>query len=225
MNTNTITLAAVGLLAVVGIAAQRPRPVPTPSPVTAGQSATTFVAGYKRWARVNRRPHEVSSYLAALCRNATVGEALADAANPHMGPSDHLTLTLPPDFRAMTQPLQRESLRLTQSKFVTVFVNEIGRKGMLSERKPTFPRGSIIVKEKLAKADSASPELLTVMRKRESGYNPGTGDWEFLVLDGTGTRIQARGKLQSCQSCHAQWKATDYVSRAYLSADTRHNLR
>lgn len=67
--------------------------------------------------------------------------------------------------------------------------------------------------------------MLTVMHKREKGYDPAGGDWEFLVLDGAGKQVEAQGRLKTCLSCHAQWKATDYVSRAYLTADTRRNLR
>lgn len=154
-----------------------------------------------------------------------MGEALAEAANPHIGASDHLTLTLLPDYQSMTEPAEPRTLIGPNSKFVTVYVNEIGQRAMLHQRKPTFPQGSTIVKEKLAQPHSNTPELLTVMHKRERGYNPGGGDWEYLVLDGAGARVQAQGKLQNCQSCHTQWKGTDFVSRAYLSADIRRDLR
>jgi len=87
---------------------------------------------------------------------------------------------------------------------------------MLHLKKPKLPQGSIIVKEKLADPNSKNPELLTVMHKREKGYNPKSGDWEYLVIDGTGKQVQAQGRLENCQSCHAQWKRTDFVSRAYL---------
>lgn len=85
---------------------------------------------------------------------------------------------------------------------------------MLRERKPIFLPGSVLVKEKLATATSSSPELLTVMRKREKNYNPAGGDWEYMVFDGAGEHLQADGRLGNCQSCHAQWKRFDYVSRA-----------
>jgi hypothetical protein len=84
-----------------------------------------------------------------------------------------------------------------------VFVNQVGERAMLHQKKPAFPQGSLIVKEKLPDPHSGAPELLTVMRKRERGYNPAGGDWEYLVLDGAGRQVQAQGKLQNCQSCHA----------------------
>jgi hypothetical protein len=142
-----------------------------------------------------------------------------------MGASDHLTFTLPPDYRTMDQPADPRQLTRTANKWVTVFVNKIGERAMLHQKKPAFPQGTLIVKEKLPDPQSSSPELLTVMLKRESGYNPAGGNWEYLVLDGAGKQIQARGKLENCQSCHAQWKGTDYVSRAYLDTATTRSLK
>jgi hypothetical protein len=111
------------------------------------------------------------------------------------------------------------------NKFITVYVNEKGRRAMMEEREPLFPVGSVIVKEKLAAKDAASPELLTVMIKRGRGFNPQSGDWEYLVTSGAGTEVEARGRLQSCQACHEMHKGTDYVSRIYLPDEVRRALR
>ena len=110
-------------------------------------------------------------------------------------------------------------------KFITVYVNDAGRRAMMEEREPKFPEGSVIVKEKLARQDSLEPELLTVMIKREKGFNPQTGDWEFMVTNGAGTEPQARGKLNSCQACHTSMSATDFTYRTYLPASTRSSLK
>src|SRR6185295_5985249 len=45
-------------------------------------------------------------------------------------------------------------------KFITVYVNEIGRHAMMEEKTPHFPKGSVIVKEKLPISKSTTPELL-----------------------------------------------------------------
>jgi hypothetical protein len=153
------------------------------------------VKGYRQWTRVNSQPHWVFSELAALCRALTPQEQAALDRDPH------------------------------RDKFVVVYVNEVARQAMLHQKSPRFPPGSLIVKEKLAALDSTTPELLTVMHKRQNGYNPQGGSWEYLVLDGTGTRVQAKGVLQNCQSCHLQWKQTDYVSRAYLTEEMRRHLK
>ena len=189
-----ILAALLGALSVAVLQATRSCPA-SPAPPVALRSAEVSVIGYKRWVRVNPKPHPVISSLAYLCRNLTPQETAEVAADPH------------------------------KDKFVTVYINKVAQQAMLHQKKPTFPQGSLIVKEKLPTADSTSPELLTVMFKRENGYNPTGGDWEYLVFDGTATQVQARGKLQKCQSCHEKWKGTGYVSRAYLPNATRRTLK
>ena len=101
-------------------------------------------------------------------------------------------------------------------KYISVFVNPVGREQMMSTRQPKFPVGSMIVKEKLGSPDSATPEVLTVMIKRKAGYNPENGDWEYLVLDGAASKIVERGKLTRCSSCHSSYGHSDFVTRTYL---------
>jgi len=110
-------------------------------------------------------------------------------------------------------------------KYITVYVNEIGRHAMMEEKTPHFPQGSVIVKEKLTNLKSTTPELLTVMVKRERGYNPESGDWEYIIIDGNGLSVKERGKLENCQSCHLVDKSTDYVSRNYLPAEVAKQLK
>lgn len=183
---NAVTMISVCAV-VVGVpsAALKISSIPPAAALRSGKKVS--VSGYRKWVRVNPKPHPVVSHLALLCRSLTPeGEAQA-ASDPH------------------------------KDKFVTIYVNRIARNSMLYQKKPAFPEGSVIVKEKLPSADSTSPELLTVMHKREKGYNSSAGDWEYYVLNGSGTKIQSRGRLESCQSCHEQWKETDYVSRLYLT--------
>jgi hypothetical protein len=104
-----------------------------------------------------------------------------------------------------------------KEKFITVYVNTIGRKAMMTEMNPQFPQGSVIVKEKLTAKNSATPELLTAMMKREKGFNPPGNDWEFLALSGDAKSIQAQGKLANCISCHTAKRSSDFVFRNYLS--------
>lgn len=112
-----------------------------------------------------------------------------------------------------------------KQKYFTVYVNEVGRRAMMSQAKPRFPEGSIIIKEKLLFKHDTVPELLTVMVKREKGFNRENGDWEYMVADGARTKIEGRGKLQNCQSCHAITSKTDYVFRTYLPDELRQKLR
>lgn len=95
---------------------------------------------------------------------------------------------------------------------------------MLERKAPSFPAGSVIVKEKLPSRDSDTPELLTVMIKKGKGFNPASGDWEYMVVDGSGSKVLAQGKLENCQSCHTAKPATDYVFRTYLSDEAVNKL-
>lgn len=154
-----------------------------------------LVEGYRGWARVNPVPS-----LFHLRRPTDCAAPSAAAARMDRADSPHV------------------------EKFVNVFVNEAGRRAMLKELRPRFPVGSLIVKEKLPAFDAAEPELLTAMFKREAGYDPEGGDWEYMVLDGRGKEVQARGKLESCRACHQAVADTDFVSRNYLPADLRRKL-
>ena len=111
------------------------------------------------------------------------------------------------------------------NKYVSVYVNDVGRPAMLSEKYPKFPPGSIIVKEKLSDARSGLPELLTIMVKRDEAFDPGNGNWEYLVMDGGGSRVERPTNVESCRTCHLANKATDYVSRIYLPKDVREELK
>jgi hypothetical protein len=110
-------------------------------------------------------------------------------------------------------------------KYVSVFVNPVGREQMMTRREPQFPVGSVIVKEKLGKLDSTMPEVLTAMIKREPGYNPDNGDWEYLVLNGTAATIVERGKLTRCSGCHSSYQRTDFVTRTYLPQKVAQELK
>lgn len=82
--------------------------------------------------------------------------------------------------------------------------------------KGVYPEGTIILKQKFLDAEAKQTEFYTGMRKREKDYHPEFGDWEFFTLDETGTKVTARGKIDSCMDCHANFKQTDFVSRKYL---------
>jgi Cytochrome P460 len=158
-------------------------------------SGGEFVAGYRQWTRVNPEPVVMPSNLAMLCFSPTAKQLEMEKSNPHT------------------------------DKFITVYVNDTGKKAMMEQLEAVFPQGSVIVKEKLARKDSSSPELLTAMIKREPGYNPKYGDWDWMVVDGSGTSVLARGKLTNCQGCHETYKGGDYVSRKYLPEEVRRKLK
>jgi hypothetical protein len=97
-----------------------------------------------------------------------------------------------------------------------VYVNQIARKPMLTEKKPSFPQGSIIVREKLETETSATPALLSVMIKREKGFSPGNGDWEYIVADEADGKLQMLERKIDCTGCHSSQIEHDYVFRTYM---------
>jgi hypothetical protein len=109
--------------------------------------------------------------------------------------------------------------------FISVYVNDTGRQAMTESRMPKFPVGSVIVKEKHPTKDDNAPELLTVMIKREKGFNPTSGDWEYLVTDGPAKQVKGRGKLANCMGCHEKMKEADFVFRQYLPEKARADLK
>jgi hypothetical protein len=111
-------------------------------------------------------------------------------------------------------------------KWILVYVNEVARSAMMSERYPKFPPGSIIVKEKLSVTKpGALPELLTIMVKRNAGYDVGNGNWDYLVANGELSRVERPANVKSCQACHLSHKETDYVTRSYLPSSVRKELK
>lgn len=153
------------------------------------------VRDYKTWTRVHPTALKLPTPLDMLCAMPTPPRSIETSLNPH------------------------------RQKFFVVYVNETGREAMMSQSKPVFPEGSIIVKEKLLAEGDTSPEMLTVMVKREQGFNPESGDWEYMVINGERTKIEGRGKLANCQACHITKGDTDYVFRTYLPDTVRNHLR
>ncbi len=100
-------------------------------------------------------------------------------------------------------------------KYVHVYVSPEGEAAMLT-RAGVFPEGTIVLKEKFSDASGAKTELFTGMIKREAGYNPECGDWEFFTLAGDASRISERGKIQDCMDCHEEYKNSDFVTKEYV---------
>ena len=97
-------------------------------------------AKYRKWTRVNSAPVKLAGVIAAACAPTPLpGPPASQGAEPHA------------------------------DKLINVFVNKIGRTAMLAEKKPQFPEGAIIVKERLPLKKSSAAEWLMAMVKREEG--------------------------------------------------------
>jgi len=78
-----------------------------------------------------------------------------------------------------------------------------------------FPVGAVLVKKH--SESTGAPGPLFAMVKRDPGFFPAGGDWEFVVTDKDGW-LEDRGPLVACARCHAEATA-DWVFG--LPADAR----
>jgi hypothetical protein len=196
MTKNVFRLIAISSLSfLLGLAALATYFLTQPSSNAAARpspaNSVKEIAGYRDWFKVNPAPEVMQAKTALLCAAPTAGNRIYGPDNPH------------------------------HEKYITVYVNAVGRPAMMEEAKPSFPEGSVIVKEKLPDKSSRTPELLTVMIKRGKGFNDESGDWEYMVTDGSGTKVEAQGKLENCQGCHQANRQKDYVFRTYLPYDVK----
>jgi hypothetical protein len=83
-----------------------------------------------------------------------------------------------------------------------------------------LPRGAVVVKEKYANASGSGPmQAYALMTKREEGFDPAGGDWEYAFVGlSDGRASTARGRLPGCAGCHASARERDYLFRSYGAA-------
>ena len=145
------------------------------------------------WTKVNAEPYRIASELDRLCG---------------------LPLTLDSASKLHSDERKKNPHAAT---YITVYVNALAKSAMFTKESPIFPQGSVIVKQKNEKYPFEGTILLyTVMRKRERGYNPTVGDWEFNVVNADGSTVAASGKLENCQGCHVKKPSSDFVFRTYV---------
>jgi hypothetical protein len=99
--------------------------------------------------------------------------------------------------------------------FTRVYANGLALE-QVARDKPVFPAGSMLVREKLLKAEDTRPELVTVMLKREKGFSPKTSDWEYFIINGAVSDVKLSEKVGSCSKCHTKAAETDMVFKTYL---------
>ena len=94
------------------------------------------------------------------------------------------------------------------SGFREVYINSVG--SAASAPLP-HPEGTMVVKESFKNDAGEKGKLtgITVMSKREAGYDPENGDWEYLNVK-PNLKVSAQGRLSLCVSCHSA-SDNDYV--------------
>lgn len=115
-------------------------------------------------------------------------------------------------FKAKEKPRPAETDGFS---FGVVYANNLTKLD-IREDKPDFPKGSIIIREKRAKADDETPQIILAMVKHEKGFNRKTNDWEFFKFNGSDLKLQKRETKGDCSKCHSQAKKTDFIFQWYL---------
>lgn len=87
-----------------------------------------------------------------------------------------------------------------------------------------YPTGTIVLKENFLASDGSpnTPVSVTMMVKKEAGYDDAAGNWEYVQFDPTGNVIM-KGNSQdpvinkACASCHINIASRDYIFANYFS--------
>jgi hypothetical protein len=108
---------------------------------------------------------------------------------------------------------------------VIIYMNDLAA-GVFGTPNPTYPVGSIIVKEKKAQGywSTTQPGATTIpndgvggMIKRSPGFDPTHGNWEYFYFEDP-TKVET-GKMVSCIQCHSGAAGGDYIFGTWAHAN------
>jgi len=94
-----------------------------------------------------------------------------------------------------------------------VYINDTGKAVSTGSADYPYPAGSIIVKEAFTSDGAGNKGALssiTVMVKREAGYDAENGDWEYVNVR-PDLRVRAQGRIGMCIKCHGAAVLDDFV--------------
>ena len=129
-------------------------------------------------------PEPVSAYIFGLCRLPTLPEQ-------EFAESNH-----------------------GDSRYLQDWANDLAVEGIARRGEPAFTPGAIIVKEKYVPAPStAGFELaaLGFMIKREPGFAPSHGDWEYAYWEPQLGVVSTTEQSSYCAGCHVGAAETDSI--------------
>jgi Cytochrome P460 len=182
-------LAAIPFLMGMAVFTIQAKDLDTPS----DNDLIKFVQQRTNAVRITKSPYQMEQRVAMLCRALSPEEM---------------------------QVIERENLleisNPHRNKFVHIYVSP-GEETAMRTPSGIFPEGTVVLKEKFSDATGTNTEQFTGMVKREPGYNPECGDWEFFVLPGDASGISERGKIQNCMECHEEYKNDDFIAKSYMN--------
>jgi hypothetical protein len=137
---------------------------------------------YRTWEPQTAEPMPISAYIFGLCRLPTLREQ-------EFAESEH-----------------------GDGRYLQDWANAEAVAGIARLGTPPFAPGSVIVKEKYV-ASGTGPELVAIamMIKREPGFAPAHGDWDYAYYEPELGMIQTAEQSEYCSGCHAAAAETDFV--------------
>lgn len=118
--------------------------------------------------------------------------------------------------RATGVPPESQETYGPHAEFLGVYYMNPSAAGAFEEQTHRYPPGSVVVKEKQASyldKEMTGPGLAGMI-KRDAGFDPEHGDWEYFFVDHDTPLSQ--GKLPSCIDCHSRVADRDYVFGGWI---------
>ena len=178
------------LAVLVGCQQQPAASEPAPEMAQAPSPSPSAEIDFAKWPTATERPITVSPEIIAYCAPFTYSSPQKEAERKRHGPH--------------YQPA------------ILVRVNPEAIAEFKAGRAP-MPVSTTIVKEKhYDNFAKGPPPEYGAMIKREPGYDPANGDWEYLYVEQKPEKKVTRGLLHMCIECHSHAKEKDYLFRTYL---------
>jgi hypothetical protein len=180
----------------------------------------------RHWTLVNLEPYYISSELDLLCARPSMANiASLRKDQPHANTFISVFVNEIGREAMFSNPSRKfpEGAVIVKKKFEPYAENprsafDQAQTTKLVKAPPPSAWPAVYLKDHFDPYSEKKSEVLlyTVMIKRQSGYNPKAGDWEFAVVSADG-RMQASGKLGNCMSCHVTRPNTDFIFRSYVT--------
>lgn len=145
-------------------------------------SVSEIMDEYRTWQPQSAQPMPISAYIFGLCRLPTLAEQ-------EFSESEH-----------------------GDGRYLQDWANTEAQAGIARRGAPPFDEGAVIVKEKYVNgAEGLELVAIAMMIKREPGFAPAQGDWDYAYYEPQLGTIQTQEQSTYCSGCHSGASATDYV--------------
>jgi len=180
----------------------------------------------RQWTLVNPQPYYISSELDGLCAGPTMAMIISmRKQEPHSNTFISVFVNEMGRDAMFSNPSRKfpEGTIIVKKKFEPFAENprsapDQAQATKFAKAPPPPERYAALVTDHFDPYSEKAAEVLlyTVMVKRQPGYNPKVGDWEFAVVSRDG-KTEASGKLPNCMSCHMTRPDSDFVFRSYVT--------